>query len=165
MEFLILLVIAIFLIWGIAIKSHNSKMKKKIKKIDAFNKCNKEIADLLSKYKIPKKTYFYDDVNINLNNEDWKKLESLKVINHYNAQSVSHHGLTNLGDTNYGEDASCSCCKSSDDKNLFHFKYSRIYDYTNEFGELEEYFCTGLYCINCGYISPFWKTSDSRSEI
>ena len=140
-------------------------MKKKIKLIDAFNKCNKEIADLLFKYKIPKKTYFYDDVNINLNNEDWKKLESLKEINRYNAQSASHHGLTNLGDTNYGEDASCSCCKSSDDKNLDHFKYSRIYDYTNEFGELEEYFCKGLYCNNCGYISPFWRTSDSRSEI
>ena len=165
MEFLILLVIAIFLIWGIAIKSHNSKMKKKIKLIDAFNKCNKEIADLLFKYKIPKKTYFYDDVNINLNNEDWKKLESLKEINRYNAQAASHHGLTNLGDTNYGEDASCSCCKSSHDKNLDHFKYSRIYDFKNEFGELEEHFCTGLYCNNCGYISPFWRTSDSRSEI
>ena len=165
MEFLILLVIAIFLIWGIAIKSHNSKMKKRIKLIDAFNKCNKEIVDLLSKYKIPKKTYFYDDVNINLNNEDWKKLESLKEKNFKNAQSASHYGLTNYGDTNYGEDAYCSCCKSSDDKNLFHFKYSRIYDYTNEFGELEEYFHTGLYCNNCGYISPFWKASDSRSEI
>ena len=165
MEFLILLVIAIFLIWGIAIKSHNSKMKKKEKLIDAFNKCNKEIVDLLSKYKIPKKTYFYDDVNINLNNEDWKKLESLKEKNFKNALSASLYGLTNYGDTNYGEDAYCSCCKSSDDKNLFHFKYSRIYDYTNEFGELEEYFRTGLYCNNCGYISPFWKTSDSRSEI
>ena len=165
MEFLILLLIAIFLIWRIAIKSHNSKMKKKQKKVDAFNKCNKEIADLLSKYKIPKKTWFYDDVNINLNKEDWKKLESLIKINRINALSASHHGLTYLADTNFGEDASCSFCKSSDDKNLFHFKYSEIYDSTNEFGELEEFFYTGLYCKNCGYISPFWKESDSRSSI
>ena len=74
-------------------------------------------------YKIPKKTYFYDPVNINLSYEDSIKLESLKEINLKNAKSLSYNGLKNLSDTTYGEDDSCDCCKSADDKHLFEFKY------------------------------------------
>ena len=155
MELLIflLIVIAVITIWGM---SHNSKIKKKRNLIDAFYKCNKEITELLSKYKpFPKKTYFYDPVNINLSYEDSIKLESLKEINLKNAKSLSYNGLMNLSDTIYGEDDSCDCCKSADDKHLFEFEYLRIDNFSNQFKEEAQVSYRGLYCNNCGYISPF----------
>ena len=129
MELLILLliVIAVITIWGMF---HNSKIKKNRNLIDAFYKCNKEIIELLSKYRpFPKKTWIYDPVNINLSYEDSIKLESLKEINLKNAKSLSYDGilaidgLVNLSDTNYGECETCDCCKSADDKHLFEFEY------------------------------------------
>ena len=154
MELLILLliVIAVITIWGI---SHNSKIKKNRNLIDAFYKCNKEITELLSKYKpFPKKTWIYDPVNINLSYEDSITLESLKKINLKNAKSLSYDGLVNLSDTEYGEGESCDRCKSSDDKHLFEFKYLRIDNFADQFKEVAQVSFRGLYCNNCGYISP-----------